>query len=110
VQEGNESRKEWLLHQFQYYAKINSNNRSYHIWERDNYPTALVTPPVIWQKIDYIHHNPVRNKLVDNPCDYLYSRARNYFSEPSTSYMLEVDLIEPFLPKSGFTYIPAWEE
>jgi putative transposase len=31
------------------------------------------------QKIDYIHMNPVRAGLVNNPEDWLYSSARNYF-------------------------------
>ena len=29
-------------------------------------------------KLNYIHENPVRAGIVENPEDYLYSSARNY--------------------------------
>ena len=29
-------------------------------------------------KIDYIHHNAVKEKIVTSPEDYYYSSARNY--------------------------------
>jgi hypothetical protein len=30
------------------------------------------------QKLDYIHENPVKEGVVENPEDYLYSSARDY--------------------------------
>ncbi|OXA74201.1 hypothetical protein B0A56_12845, partial [Flavobacterium columnare NBRC 100251 = ATCC 23463] len=30
------------------------------------------------QKLEYIHHNPVKDKIVDLPEDYYFSSARNY--------------------------------
>ena len=32
----------------------------------------------IKQKIEYIHHNPVKDKTVTLPEDYYFSSARNY--------------------------------
>ncbi len=32
----------------------------------------------IKQKVDYIHFNPVRDKIVTLPEDYYFSSARNY--------------------------------
>ena len=32
----------------------------------------------IKQKINYIHSNPVAEKIVENPEDYIFSSARNY--------------------------------
>lgn len=60
IEKGNESRKDWLLHVFSYYAKFNTNNRYYQMWIQDNHPIELVSPKVIWQKVEYIHNNPVR--------------------------------------------------
>lgn len=109
IEKGNESRKEWLLHVFSYYAKFNTNNRYYQMWIQDNHPIELVSPKVIWQKVEYIHNNPVRAKWVENPEDYLYSSARNYTFD-NRDCLLEVDLLEPFLPGSGFVYVPGLEE
>lgn len=109
IEKGNESRKEWLLHVFSYYARLNTNNRYYQMWIQDNHPIELVSPKVIWQKVEYIHNNPVKAKWVENPEDYLYSSARNYAFE-NRDCLLEVDLLEPFLPGGGFVYVLGFEE
>ena len=31
-----------------------------------------------WQKLEYIHQNPVKAGFVEKPEDYLYSSARDY--------------------------------
>ena len=97
-----ESRREWMLRLFKYYAKYNTNNREYQFWIQNNHPTALWHPEVIWQKIDYIHLNPVRAKIVDEPDQYLYSSASNYASENKNG-LLEMDLIE--LPPFGVSQL-----
>jgi hypothetical protein len=33
---------------------------------------------MIESRMNYIHENPVRSGIVENPEDYLYSSARNY--------------------------------
>jgi hypothetical protein len=32
----------------------------------------------VWEKINYIHNNPVKEGLVKNPEDWYYSSASNY--------------------------------
>ena len=83
-----ESRREWLLYMFKYFAKKNTNNRTFQFWIQDNHPIALYHPNVIWQKLDYIHMNPVRAKIVENPVHYLYSSARDY--QTDTKGLIEV--------------------
>ena len=65
-----ESRREWLLYMFKYFAAINPNNRNFQFWQQDNHPIELWSLPVIWQKLNYIHDNPVRagNAIEINPC------------------------------------------
>ncbi len=36
---------------------------------------------MIRQKINYVHNNPVKAGLVENPEDYTYSSAKNYVDE-----------------------------
>ena len=38
----------------------------------------LYTPRFTQQKIEYIHTNPVKEKVVAEPQEYLFSSARNY--------------------------------
>jgi REP element-mobilizing transposase RayT len=72
---GVESRREWMLHQFKYYASLHSRNETYQLWEHDNHPIELSSPAFTQQKIDYIHENPVKAGLVYRAEDYIYSSA-----------------------------------
>ncbi len=70
-----ESRKDWLLHQFQFAARANKQYSNYHLWQYTNHPTPLYTWDVIKQKEKYIHENPVRAGLVTDASAYLFSSA-----------------------------------
>jgi len=73
-----ESRREWMLHQFKYYASRHARNDTYQLWEHDNHPIELISREFIQQRIDYIHQNPVVAGLVYRAEDYIYSSASNY--------------------------------
>ncbi len=91
-----ESRREWLLHMFKYFAEVNTKNRNFQFWQQDNHPIALWTLQVIWQKLDYIHNNPVRAGIVADTTYYIYSSAGDYFT--AKKGLLDIDLIEPIGP------------
>lgn len=90
-----ESRQEWMFHMFKYYAKYNTNNRDMQFWQQYNHPVELWSNNVTWQKINYIHNNPVKARIVDNPSDYVYSSARNY-ELGNDKGILEIDLVAPW--------------
>ncbi|MCP4458282.1 MAG: hypothetical protein GY816_09715 [Cytophagales bacterium] len=48
--------------------------------QRDSLAIELYSPDVAYQKLDYIHLNPMTNNwnLVVDPCDYVYSSAAYY--------------------------------
>jgi REP element-mobilizing transposase RayT len=69
-----ESRKEWLLKQFE-------TREGFRFWRTDNKPIELWSNKVIDQKIDYIHQNPVEEGLVFKAEDYVYSSAIDYAGE-----------------------------
>jgi REP element-mobilizing transposase RayT len=71
----NESRKEWLLHMFQFHAKYQAGNEKYMFWQKKSHPIELWSPPVIDQKINYIHMNPVASGIVTEPEHYWLSSA-----------------------------------
>jgi REP element-mobilizing transposase RayT len=95
-----ESRRDWLLHMFEFHAKFNGNNRNFQVWQQDNHPIALYTEKVIWEKVNYIHNNPVRAGIVYRPEDYIYSSALNYKTEGKEG-ILEIDLLAPWWSDVG---------
>lgn len=76
-----ESRKEWLLEHFKKAGAKSSNVKDYQFWQHNNNPIELWSNKVIFEKINYIHNNPVEEGLVYFPQDYLYSSARDYAGE-----------------------------
>ncbi len=73
-----ESRKDWLLYMFQFYANRKAANDRFKVWTNNNHPEAIFTDDFMRTKLNYIHQNPVRAGLVAEPNHYLYSSASNY--------------------------------
>lgn len=73
-----ESRRKWLLDQFEKAGANSSNVNHYQFWRHDNNPIELWSNCVIDEKIDYIHNNPVEEGLVFYPEEYVYSSAKDY--------------------------------
>ncbi len=90
IEDSGESRQEWMLRLFRYHAKYNKHNQTYQFWKRDNHPIELVSPKWIWQKLNYIHSNPVRAGIVLNTEEYMYSSASNYLGDEG---LLQIDLL-----------------
>ncbi len=60
-------------------------------------------PEFTFQKINYIHQNPVVSGIVDDPVAYRYSSARNYAGLSNT--VLDVIVLD-FLSSAG--YVPGF--
>lgn len=73
-----ESRKKWLQWMMVNAGKRNSNNNSWQLWQQDYHPIELYSYPVIKQKLEYIHQNPVEAGFVFHPEDWQYSSAGDY--------------------------------
>ncbi len=74
-----ESRKEWMLRIFEEQGKKNIRNSMYQFWRQDNQPKELFSTGFTWQKMNYMHNNPVEAGIVEKAEDYFYSCARDYF-------------------------------
>ena len=68
-----ESRKRWLLKLMQ-----DKDSSKFQFWQQGNHPIELWSDEVFYQKMDYIHLNPVAAGLVDQPEEWRYSSARDY--------------------------------
>ena len=75
-------------------GKANSKEQTYQLWRNDNHPIELYNSKIAWQKLNYIHDNPVKAYIVEKAEDYLYSSARNYLGMKG---LIEISLLEPFI-------------
>jgi len=78
IQEGGESRADWMLPRFILASKGLANYKNFKIWQEGNYPIQLYSKKFYKQKMNYIHNNPVKAKIVNKPEHYLYSSAIDY--------------------------------
>jgi len=61
------------------------------LWQEGKHSLHLWSDKLIWQKINYIHDNPVRSGLVANPADYLWSSYGAFFPEAGHQVPIPVD-------------------
>jgi hypothetical protein len=48
------------------------------------------TPKRIWEKINYIHANPVRLGLADRPEDWIWSSSRDFAGTREAAWRLSI--------------------
>jgi putative transposase len=72
------SRREWLLDKFSFEAKKTGRAKNYKLWRDDNHAIEISGGISVWNKINYVHENPVRAGWVDEIAEYVYSSARDY--------------------------------
>ena len=88
VQENGESRREWMLHRFQWNASQNERSSQHQVWMHHNKPEHIYSLDFFNQKLNYIHQNPVRAGWVRYPEDYVYSSARSILTNVPDSLPL----------------------
>ena len=93
ITEEPESRREWMLDYFRKSCEHLKRNQEYKVWQNGYHAEIVSSNYFIKQKIDYIHNNPVKDKIVTLPEDYYFSSARNY---AHLSNDLEVELLDLF--------------
>jgi len=96
-----ESRKEWMMNIFRSAGQNKSNNKDFQFWQQDNHPIELFSPAVTFQKIDYVHNNPVVAGIVSEADHYLHSSARDY---SGTKGVLDVEILERPMSLEGYVF------
>ncbi len=86
-----ESRKKWMLQLMKNRGIKNKNNNDFQLWQQYNQPILLDSNYLREQKLNYIHNNPVKAGIVENPEDYLYSSAKDYAGMKG---LVEIEIIE----------------
>jgi putative transposase len=77
-----EAQRSSLLQRLKDAAWASRVDQEHKIWQHGSYPKLIETDEVMWQKIEYIHNNPLRRGYVDDPTHWRYSSARNYAGQP----------------------------
>lgn len=76
-----ESRRTWMLFQFRNRAMQKDKRIEYKVWESGYHGIELLSNTWIDTRINYIHNNPVKADIVDEPWHYKYSSARDYIGK-----------------------------
>jgi putative transposase len=69
---------ETLLQQLKLQKARHKTDRTYQFWQEGSHPQAILDDEMMWQKLEYIHNNPVERGYVDDPLHWRYSSARSY--------------------------------
>jgi REP element-mobilizing transposase RayT len=75
-----DARKKWMMERFENFGNILGFLRKFHVWQTCTNPVFINChkKDTLLEYIDFIHGNPVRDRIVDTSTDYLYSSARDY--------------------------------
>jgi putative transposase len=67
-----------LLQQLQYLRAKHKTDRDHQVWQEGSHPQMIQDDAMMWQKLEYMHNNPVERGYVEDPTHWRYSSARNY--------------------------------
>ena len=84
-------KKSWALNIFQNYKLEHKRESRYQIWQEGFHPQMITDDDILTQKIEYIHWNPVKRGLVEQPEFWRYSSASS-FSDGNC--VLDLDSLE----------------
>jgi putative transposase len=88
--ESGESRREWMLNRFEYAGKNDKKITNYKFWQEGKDAQEIYLNDYFNQKLNYIHHNPVKAEFVNREEDYRYSSAIDWAGGKG---LLEVTLV-----------------
>jgi REP element-mobilizing transposase RayT len=67
-----------MIEAFKKAASDIRRNKYLKVWQDGYHPEMIYSNKFFFQKLNYIHMNPVKAGIVELPEDYYYSSARNY--------------------------------
>jgi REP element-mobilizing transposase RayT len=71
-----------MLQELRYYKLRHKIDQEHQLWQEGSHPQIIETVDMMWQKLEYIHNNPLRRGYVDDPVHWRYSSARTYAGQP----------------------------
>ena len=74
-------------------AQEKGGKQDYKIWQDSFHPEAIYSDHWFNQKLEYIHHNPLRKGFVSRPEDWKFSSARNWILEDDSIIRIHREII-----------------
>lgn len=62
--------------------EASARGHQYSLWDHHPNGKNLTSEPVLMEKVNYIHQNPVRAELVERAVDYRWSSAKQWMGIP----------------------------
>jgi len=106
INEGPESRKEWMLEHFKKATETHTRNKSYQFWQYSNHAEEIYSSKFMRSKLNYVHMNPVRAGIVVKASHYKYSSASNYIMAKNlmTNELMDGPIVEIYRPSSFLNF------
>lgn len=97
-----ETRKQWMLERFENFGNMLRLMKKYHVWQNCSNPLYIdfKKTDLLLEHFEHIHQNPVRDKIVDIPGEYLYSSARDYAGIKGIVNIKKLPAVEQYLSAS----------
>lgn len=80
-----------MLDLFKKATESHIRNKNYQFWQYGNNAEEIYTLHFMWDKLNYIHLNPIRAGIVEKAQHYIYSSASNYVNNKG---LLNVELAD----------------
>ena len=77
------------------------NYKDFQFWQQNNHPIEFFSPLVTFQKIDYIHYNPVVPGTVSEADHYLLSSASDYLGIKG---VLDIEVLDRPMRLEGYVF------
>jgi putative transposase len=73
-------RREWMMQRFESFCQSLRRIEKFNCWQNCSSPLHIDPSDsrLLLERIDHIHENPVRERIVELPEAYLFSSARDY--------------------------------
>ena len=102
-----ESRRVWMLDRFRFAGANDRRITNYRFWQEGNHVEEIYTAEFLWQKVNYIHQNPVRAEIVTRAEDIPGAKRPSYSivydTEDLTQFFTDINITE----ENGIPYLNA---
>ena len=101
--------RRWLLSGMEKLRQPHKTNSKHQVWQEGFHPQAILDDAMMIQKLDYIHHNPLRSGWVAAAEHWRYSSAHERLigSQPPRCCVIPLGLISspPALPSRSSAFL-----
>jgi putative transposase len=89
-----ELRRGWMLERFEHFSQSLKKIEKYQVWQSCSNPEFLdfKQPMKVKEYLGYIHDNPVRDRIVLLPDDYVFSSAGDYAGRKGPVHVTVIDM------------------